>query len=165
MSSVILILLCSWIAFICMFVYMSITNFNGSFNEWVQIKFALSNPTCTLPWYLCCSETDHLTSKFSLACYRLTCQGTRSYVQCQHAKIRKKIFLLSVHGSLLHTKKKKKKYHFKLYITHGGFVSTWGHNFYMGMQKGSRLEIWSQGILIHTIELKIWHFKILHMFV
>ena len=38
--------------------------------------------------------------------------------------------------------------------------STWGDNFYMGMQNGSKLEIWPERNLIHTLELKIWHFKV-----
>ena len=38
--------------------------------------------------------------------------------------------------------------------------STWGDNFYMGTQNGSKLGIWPERILIHTLELKIWHFKV-----
>ena len=74
--------------------------------------------------------------------------------------VSKQFFLLSL-GSLLHTnytpsrkKKKKKK-------IHGGFRSTWGDNFFMGTQNGSKLEIWPWGILIHTLELKLQPFEVI----
>ena len=51
-------------------------------------------------------------------------------------------------------KKKKKK-------IHGGFRSTWGDNFFMGTQNGSKLEIWPWGILIHTLELKLQPFEVI----
>ena len=35
-----------------------------------------------------------------------------------------------------------------------------GDNFYMGMQTGSKLEIWYERILIHTLKLKLWHFEV-----
>jgi hypothetical protein len=35
----------------------------------------------------------------------------------------------------------------------------------MGMQNGSKLEIWPEKILIHTLELKIWHFEVLLYYV
>jgi hypothetical protein len=34
--------------------------------------------------------------------------------------------------------------------------NTLGHNFYMGTQNGLR-----QGILIHALEIKLWHFEVL----
>ena len=43
-------------------------------------------------------------------------------------------FLLSVHASLLQSSYTRIK-------IHGGFGSTWGDNFYMGTQNGSKLEI------------------------
>ena len=42
----------------------------------------------------------------------------------------------------------------------GGLGSTWGDNFYMGTQNGSKLEIWPWGILIHTLEWKLQHFQV-----
>ena len=42
----------------------------------------------------------------------------------------------------------------------GGFGSTWGDNFYMGTQNGSKLEVWPWGILIHTLELKLRPFEV-----
>ena len=33
------------------------------------------------------------------------------------------------------------------------------HNFYTGTHNGLKLEIRSWGILIHTLELKLWHFE------
>ena len=36
-----------------------------------------------------------------------------------------------------------------------GDLGALGDNFYMGMQSGSKLEIWPDGILIHTLELKL----------
>ena len=42
----------------------------------------------------------------------------------------------------------------------GGFGSTSGHNFYMDTQNGSKLEVWRQGVLIHTSEFKLWHFEV-----
>ena len=41
-----------------------------------------------------------------------------------------------------------------------GVGSTWGDNFYMGTQNGSKLEIWRRGILIHTLELKLRPFEV-----
>jgi hypothetical protein len=38
-----------------------------------------------------------------------------------------------------------------------------GYNFYMGTQNESKLGNWQQGILIHALELKLWHFEVLHM--
>ena len=35
----------------------------------------------------------------------------------------------------------------------------WGHNVCMGMKNWSKLEIWRDKILIHTLELELWHFK------
>ena len=43
----------------------------------------------------------------------------------------------------------------------GGAGSTLGHNFYTGTQNGSKLDIWRRQILIHTLELKLKHFKVL----
>ena len=42
----------------------------------------------------------------------------------------------------------------------GGVGSTWGENFYVGMQNGSKLEIWLRGILTHTLEVKLRPFEI-----
>ena len=42
----------------------------------------------------------------------------------------------------------------------GGVGSTWGDDFYMGTQNGSKLEICLWGILIHTFELKLRHFEV-----
>ena len=36
-----------------------------------------------------------------------------------------------------------------------------GHNFHMGTQNGSKLEVnLTEKNLIHTLELKIWHFEV-----
>ena len=42
----------------------------------------------------------------------------------------------------------------------GGSGSTWGDNFYMGTQNGSKLEIRPWGILIHTLKLKLRPFEV-----
>ena len=45
----------------------------------------------------------------------------------------------------------------KINVIHGGFGSTWEHNFYMacmGTQNGSKLEIRLERILIHAFELR-----------
>ena len=46
-----------------------------------------------------------------------------------------------------------------------GIGSTWGDNFYMGTQNGSKHESWHEKILIHALELKLWPFEVFHMFV
>ena len=38
-------------------------------------------------------------------------------------------------------------------LIRGGIWSTWGHNFYTGMQSGSKLDL-LDGLLIHTFELE-----------
>ena len=45
-------------------------------------------------------------------------------------------------------------------LIRGAFESTWGHNFYMGTQNGSKLEVWWRGLLIHASESKLWHFEV-----
>ena len=45
-------------------------------------------------------------------------------------------------------------------IIYGAFGSTWGYNFYMSTQNGSKLEIWSKRIMIHALELKLWHLEV-----
>ena len=45
-------------------------------------------------------------------------------------------------------------------IIRGGTGNAWGCNFYTGTQNGSEYEIWWHGNLIHTLELKLWHFKV-----
>ena len=35
------------------------------------------------------------------------------------------------------------------------FMEDLGDNFYMGMQNGSKLEIWPERMLIHALELKL----------
>ena len=40
------------------------------------------------------------------------------------------------------------------------FGSTWGDNFYMSTQNGSKYKIWWQIILIHALELKLWPFEV-----
>ena len=45
-------------------------------------------------------------------------------------------------------------------LIHGGFGSTWGHNFCTGMQNGSKLEIWPERILIYSLELKLQPFEV-----
>ena len=42
----------------------------------------------------------------------------------------------------------------------GPLGSTSGHIFYMSTQNGSKLEVWPDRILIHALELKLWHFPI-----
>ena len=42
----------------------------------------------------------------------------------------------------------------------GGFGSTWGDNFYMSTQNGSKLEICPDRFLIHTLQLKLWPFEV-----
>ena len=49
--------------------------------------------------------------------------------------------------------KKKKKKNFNNLIRRG----TLGYNFYMGMQNGSKVEVWQRGLLIHASE---WHFEV-----
>ena len=45
-------------------------------------------------------------------------------------------------------------------LIRGPFGSTSGHTFYMSMQNGSKLEVWPDRILIHALELKLWHFEV-----
>ena len=64
-------------------------------------------------------------------------------------------FLLSVWSPYYTLRRKKVRK-----IIHEGFGSTWGYNFHMGTQNGSKLEIWPWGILIHVLELKLRPFKV-----
>jgi hypothetical protein len=41
----------------------------------------------------------------------------------------------------------------------GGVGSTLGHSFYTGTQNGSKYEIRPERILIHDLELKLWHIE------
>ena len=62
--------------------------------------------------------------------------------QLDYMVVFRQFFLLSVLVALLHTNYTLsiKKANLNNVI-HGGFGSTWGHNFYMGTQNGSKLEI------------------------
>ena len=67
-------------------------------------------------------------------------------------------FLLSVSTSW-----KKRK--FLNNLIHGGCGSTWGHNFYMSTQNGSKLEIWPERIFDPRFRIKVTALSSFPMFV
>ena len=74
------------------------------------------------------------------------------YLQWMPAKLKKKNCLVC--GQITQVEINKPL------IIHGWFGNAWGDNFYMGTQNGSKLEILPEKILIHTLELKLWPFKV-----
>ena len=66
------------------------------------------------------------------------------------------IFFCLVYRLACYTLSRKKK----TKLIRGGTGNTWGCNFYMGTQNGSKNEIWHDKILIHALELKLRPFKV-----
>ena len=77
-------------------------------------------------------------------------------IQLEYMVIFGQIFFCLVFWSPCYTLSRKEKNK----IIRGGTGNTWGRNFYMGTQNGSKNEIWHEKILIHALELKLRPFEV-----
>ena len=117
-------------------------------------------------WLITCRPHSQLCSGIHWkACFSL-CKDSWKYIayrRCTSVATLYAVFQTSLFFSLLSVWFPRRRNKSKNYtLSRKDLIrgASGGYNLYMGMQNGSKLEIWHERILIHVLELKLWHLEV-----